>query len=103
MAESTRPKREMSRTLRRDLSTDKLDRKLSEAMKSQPLARHAVELPVVGRAVLVAAVATLIVALLLSPKLGAVVLIVVFFASWAIFATRSYGRRRSTKPSGDDG
>ena len=93
----------MSRELRGDLSRDKLDRKLSDAMKSRPLAKHAVEPRVVVRAVLVAAVATLIFALLFSPKLGAVVLIVAFFGSWALFAARDYNRRRKTRPADDDG
>jgi Flp pilus assembly protein TadB len=96
------PLRTMSRTLRRDLSGERLDDKLSDAMSSQPLARHALELRVVGRAVLVAAVATLVFALLLSPQIGAAVLILSFLGSWALFATRDYERRRRTSSADDD-
>jgi len=47
-------------------------------------------------------VLTLIVSLLLSPKLGAVVLVLSFAIAWFPFAGKDYNRRRPTKPADTD-
>ena len=54
------------------------------------------------KALLIAAVLTLIVSLLLSPKLGALVLVVAFGIAWFVMANKQYNRRRPTKPADED-
>jgi hypothetical protein len=47
-------------------------------------------------------VLAVIVTLLISGKLGALVLVVVFGIAWVAFAGRDYNRRRPTKPVDGD-
>lgn len=90
--------REGFRELREDVSREKLESRLDEAVSDRPVLKYLLDLRIVGRALLIAAVLTLIVSLLLSPKLGALVLVVSFFAIWFGTGIRQYNRRRPTKP-----
>jgi hypothetical protein len=90
------------RQLREDVSRDKLESRLDDAVAERPLVRHLLDMRVVVKALLIAAVLTLIVSVLLSPKLGALVLVVSFGAAWFITATRQYDRRRPTTPADAD-
>jgi Flp pilus assembly protein TadB len=90
------------RQMREDVSRDKIEGRLDDAVSDRPLVRHLLDLRIVVKALLIAAVLTLIVSLLLSPKLGALVLVVAFGAAWFIMANKQYNRRRPTKPAGED-
>jgi hypothetical protein len=90
------------REMREGLSRDKIESRLDDAVSERPVTKHLLDLRIVVRALLIAAVLTLIVSLLLSPKLGAVVLIVSFGAAWFILANRQYSRRRPTQPADSD-
>lgn len=88
--------------VKRDLSRDRVEHRLGDALSQQPIAKHAVDLRVVARAVLIAAVVAAVIALLFSRQLAAVVLVVVFFGSWLALSARSYGQRRQTVAADDD-
>jgi Flp pilus assembly protein TadB len=90
------------REMREGLSRDKIESRLDDATSERPVTKHLLDMRIVVRAVLIAAVLTLIVSLLLSPKLGAVVLVVSFGAAWFILANRQYNRRKPTKPPEED-
>ena len=90
------------REMREGLSRDKIESRLDDVISERPVTKHLLDVRVVVRALLIAAVLTLIVSLLLSPKLGAVVLIVSFGAAWFIIANRQYSRRKPTKPADSD-
>jgi Flp pilus assembly protein TadB len=87
------------REMREGLSRDTIESRLDDAMSERPVTRHLLDMRIVVRAVLIAAVLTLIVSLLLSPKLGAVVLVISFGAAWFILANRQYNRRKPTTPA----
>ncbi len=89
--------RESLGQVREDYSPSNVNERLEDAVSDRPLARHLLDLKVVAKALVIAAVLTLIVSLLLSPKLGALVLVVSFGGAWYFFAQRSYERRRPTK------
>jgi hypothetical protein len=91
------------RELREDVSRDKIEGKLDDAVSERPLVKHLLDLRNVVKALAVAAVLTLIVALLLSPQLGALVLVLSFGIAWVAFAGRDYNRRRPTKPADSGG
>ncbi|MEA2450308.1 MAG: hypothetical protein QOG63_2240 [Thermoleophilaceae bacterium] len=95
---------EGAKELREQASRDNIESKLDDAVSERPLVKHMLDLRNVLKALAVAAVLTLIVSLLLSPKLGALILVVSFGIAWAAFASRDYNRRRPTKPAdeGDD-
>ena len=94
--------REGAREMRDEASRDKIESRLDDAVSDRPLVRHLLDLRNVLKALAVAAVLTLIVALLLSPKLGALVLVVSFGIAWVAFASKDYNRRRPTKPADAD-
>jgi hypothetical protein len=94
--------RESASGLRKEASRDKLESRFDEALNERPLARHLLDLRIVVRALIIAAVLCLIVSLLLSPKLGALVLVAGYIAAWMILATRQYNERKPTKPAGAD-
>ena len=97
MAENT----EMREGAREMLSPRGANERLEEAVAERPLARHLLDFKIVGRAVLIAAVLTIVCAILFSPILGAVVLVLSFFASWILLAARSYEQRRPTVREGE--
>jgi Flp pilus assembly protein TadB len=90
------------REMRENLSRDNIENRLDDAVSERPVTKHLLDMRIVVRAVLIAAVLTLIVSLLLSPKLGAVVLVISFGAAWFILANRQYSRRRPTKPADEN-
>jgi uncharacterized membrane protein YgcG len=85
------------RQMREDVSREKLESRLDDAVSERPVTKHLLDLRIVAQALLIAAVLTLIVSLLLSPKLGALVLVVSFGALWFGLASRQYNRRKPTK------
>lgn len=95
--------RDGAREMREDMSRDKLEGRLNDAVDERPLVRHLIDLGVVVRALAIAAVLCLVVSLLLSPKLGALVLVLAFFGAWLALASRQYNRRRPTKAVGGEG
>ena len=94
--------RDGAHQIRHDLSRDQLEERVEGAMKEKPLLRWLLDLRVLLRAVLVAAVLTLIAALLFSPPFGGVVLVLSFVGAWLILAHREHSRRRPTKPARED-
>jgi lysylphosphatidylglycerol synthetase-like protein (DUF2156 family) len=85
------------------LSPRKVNARLEQAVAERPQARQLLDLRIVVRAVLIAAVLTIICAILFSVVLAAFVLVLSFFASWILMSRRSYDRRRPTRPAeGDD-
>jgi hypothetical protein len=90
------------RQLREDVSRDKIESKLDDAVSERPVTKHLLDMRIVAKALLIAAVLTLIVSLLLSPKLGALVLVVAFGALWFGLASRDYNSRKRTKPADAD-
>jgi hypothetical protein len=73
-----------------------VNERLEEAVAERPAARHLLDLKIVGKALLIAAVLTIIALILFSPLLAGVVLVLSFFASWILMALRSYEKRRPT-------
>jgi hypothetical protein len=92
-----------TRELRKDVSRDRIEEKLDDAVSDKPLLKYLLDLRNVFVALAIAAVLTLFVSVASSMKLGALVLVVSFFAAWVILAARDYNQRRPTKPvdSGD--
>jgi hypothetical protein len=90
------------RQLREDVSRDKIEGRLDEAVSERPVTKHLLDMRIVAKALLIAAVLTLIVALLLSPKLAALVLVISFGALWFGLASRQYNARKPTKPADAD-
>lgn len=102
IGESAEAVRESADSMRHEMSREKVDRRLDDALSKQPILKHALEFPVVGRAVLIAAVVALVLGLLASPQIAAIALVLVFLGSWLALATRSYERRRKTLAAQED-
>src|SRR3954471_24490690 len=94
--------KEGAHEMRENVSRDNIESKLDDAVSDRPLVKHLLDLRNVLKGVAVAAVLCLIVSLLLSPKLGALVLVLGFGIAWVAFAAKDYNRRRPTKPVDDD-
>jgi hypothetical protein len=88
---------EIRQGVRDMLSPEEANERLEHAVAERPLARHLIDLRILGRAVLIAAVLTIISLILFSAVLAAVVLVISFFASWILLASRSYETRRPTR------
>ena len=88
--------------MRENVSRDNIEGKLDDAVSDRPLVKHLLDLRNVLKGLAVAAVLTLIVSLLLSPKLGAIVLVIAFGIAWVAFSASEYNKRRPTKPADDD-
>jgi CHASE2 domain-containing sensor protein len=82
--------------MREMLAPDNVNERLEQAVDERPLAKYLLDLKIVLRAVLIAAVLTIICLILFSPLLAGIVLVLSFFASWILMAMRSYERRRPT-------
>ena len=95
--QSARDVRESTRGMRRELTPRKVERRLTKEVEQRPLAEHFIDLGVVAKAVLIAAVITLIAALLISLPLGGIALILSFIVAWIVLAKRHYERRRPTR------
>jgi hypothetical protein len=89
---------EIRQGVREMLSPEEANERLEKAVEERPLARHLIDLRIVARAVLIAAVLTIVSLILFSAALAAVVLVISFFASWILLASRSYEKRRPTQP-----
>lgn len=101
--ERTAALRDDARNMRESVRRDNLERKLEDVVEERPAARSFLEPRPILMALGIAAVLTLIVALLMSVKLAAVVLVLSFFAAWAILSRRNYDARRPTKdPDAED-
>jgi Flp pilus assembly protein TadB len=94
--------REDARHMRESVSRDNLEEKLEGVVEDRPAVRPFLEFRPLAIAVAIAAVLTLIVALVTSVAVGAVVLVVSFFAAWAFMALRSYDRRRPSEEAFED-
>ncbi len=97
--ERTEAIRDDARQMRESVRRENLERKLEGVVEERPAARSFLEPRPILIAAGIAALLTLIVALLLSVQLAAVVLVLSFFASWAILSRRTYEKRRPTKDS----
>lgn len=95
--ERTAAIRDDMRNVRESVSRDKLEQRLENVVEERPAARSFLEPRPIAYAVGIAAVLTLIVALLLSVQLAALVLVLSFFASWAVLSRRHYDKRRPTR------
>lgn len=100
--ERTAAVRDDARQMRESLRKENLEQKLENAVDERPAARSFLEPRPLLTAVAIAAVLTLIFALLLSVQLAALVLVVSFFASWAILSRRTFEKRRPTTDANAD-
>jgi Flp pilus assembly protein TadB len=91
-----------ARQIREDMSRDKIESRLDDAVAERPAIKHLLDLRIVVKALLIAVVLTLIVSVLLSPKLGAVVLVLAFGGLWVGLAMKDYNRRKPTRPADED-
>ena len=95
--ERTEAMREDARNMRESVRRENVEEKLGEVVKERPGVRPFLEFRPLVIAVAVAAVLTLIAALLFSPAFAAVVLVVSFAAAWVIVSMREYSKRRPTE------
>ena len=103
MGERTSAMREDARNMRESVRRDNLEEKLEDVVEEKPGVRPVLEPRPLLIALGIAAVLTLIVALLASVRLAALVLVISFFASWAIVSLRSFDKRRPTQdPDAED-
>ena len=100
--ERTAAMREDARNLRDSMRRENIAGKLAEVVGAQPAARSFLEPRPLLTAVAIAAVLTLIVALLFSVKLAALVLVLSFFGAWAALSRRHYDQRRPTRDANAD-
>jgi Flp pilus assembly protein TadB len=100
--ERTAAIRDDVRNMRESVSRDNLEQKLEEVVEEKPATRSFLEPRPILMAVAIAAVLTLIVALLLSVQLAALVLVLSFGISWVALSQRDYGQRRPTKDANAD-
>ena len=90
------------RTVARQMSPSELNPKLEEAVQNQPLLEQLLSFKVLGKAVAIGAVVALILFVLMSPVMAGLGLIVAFFASWFVLATRAVDKSRPVKSERDD-
>jgi Flp pilus assembly protein TadB len=95
--ERTAAIRDDMRCMRESVSRENLEERLEGVVDERPAARSFLEPRPLAIAVGIAAVLTLIVALLLSVQLAALVLVLSFFVSWVMLSRRNYDRRRPTR------
>jgi Flp pilus assembly protein TadB len=101
--ERTEAMREDARQLRESVRKDNLEGKLEDVVKERPGVRPFLEPRPLLIAVGVAAVLTLIFALLFSVALAAVVLVLSFGITWVAVSMRTYDKRRPTEEKGSPG
>lgn len=89
--------REDARKMRESVSRDNLEGRLEDAVEERPALKELLEPRPIAIAVGIAALLTLIAALLVSLPAAAIVLVLSFFATWAFLAMQSYERRRPTR------
>lgn len=101
--ERTEAMREDARQLRESVRKDNLEEKLEGVMKERPGARPFFEVRPLVIAVGVAALLTIIAALLFSMAFAAVVLVLSFGITWVAVSMRTYDKRRPTEDTGSPG
>jgi Flp pilus assembly protein TadB len=99
--ERTEAMREDARHMRESMRKDNLEEKLEGVVEEKPGIRPFLELRPLLIALGIAALLTLIAALLFSVALAGIVLVLSFAITWVAVAMRSYDKRRPTeeKPS----
>jgi Flp pilus assembly protein TadB len=102
VGETTEGIREGARELRGSMSRDKIEERAESMVEERPMVRHALNLRAVAIALAIAVVLTLIVGLLLSWKIGAIVLVLSFGIAWLVLSKRSYESRRPTRAADED-
>jgi Flp pilus assembly protein TadB len=95
--ERTEAMREDARHMRESVRRENIEEKLEGVVKERPGVRPFLDLRPLAIAVGIAAVLTLITALLLSVTLAAVVLVVSFAISWVAVSKLKYEERGETK------
>jgi Flp pilus assembly protein TadB len=95
--ERTEAMREDARQLRESVRKDNIEEKLEEVVKERPGVRALLEFRPLAIAVGIAAVLTLIAALLFSIAVAAVVLVLSFGIAWVVMSRRSYDTRRPSE------
>ena len=88
---------EQVKAVRDDFAPSKLNDRLEEVLEERPKARRLLDFSIVGKALLAAVVVALVLALLVSPKIAAIALVVIFVGGWLLGAQLSYDQRRETK------
>ena len=84
--------------IREDFSKDNIETKLRESVQERPVLKYLLDMGIVLRALLIAAIICLIV-VWVSPKAAGFFLVVGFLGAWAGLAVREYNRRRPTEPA----
>jgi Flp pilus assembly protein TadB len=95
--ERTAAIRDDVRNMRESVSRDNLEQKLEEVVEEKPATRSFLEPRPLLTALAIAAVLTLIAALLLSVQLAALVLVLSFGIAWVALSQRDYDQRRPTR------
>jgi Flp pilus assembly protein TadB len=95
--ERTEAMREDARQLRESVRKDNLEERLEGVVKERPGVRPFLELRPLLIALGVAAVLTLITALLFSVGFAGIVLVLSFGIAWVVVSMRSYDKRRPTE------
>jgi hypothetical protein len=90
------------REIRNDLSRERMETRIEDAIEEKPIVKYLIDLRILFRAVLIGLGLALFSWLLIGPRFAAFLLLVSFFASWAILAAREYNRRRPTQPVDDE-
>ena len=101
--ERTEAMREDARQLRDSVRKDNLEERLEGVVKERPGVRPFLEVRPLAIAVGVAAVLTLIAALLFSVAFAAAVLVLTFGITWVAVSLRTYDKRRPTEEKGSPG
>jgi Flp pilus assembly protein TadB len=100
--ERTEAMREDARQLRESVRKENLEERLEGVVEERPGVRPFLELRPLLIAVAIAAVLTIIAALLTSLAIAAIVLVLSFAIAWVVMSRRSYSERRPTKDAGED-
>jgi Flp pilus assembly protein TadB len=101
--ERTEAMREDARQLRESVRKDNLEEKLEDVIQERPGVRPFLEVRPIAIAVGVAALLTIIAALLFSVAFAAVVLVLSFGITWVAVSLRTYDKRRPTEDKGSPG
>jgi Flp pilus assembly protein TadB len=95
--ERTEAMREDARQMRESVRRENLEEKIEDVVQERPGVRPFLDLRPLAIAVGIAAVLTLITALLVSVALAAVVLVVSFAIAWVALSKLKYEERASTR------
>jgi Flp pilus assembly protein TadB len=95
--ERTEAMREDARQMRESVRRENIEEKLEDVVEERPGVRPFLDLRPLAIAVAIAAVLTLIAALLISPAIAAVVLVLSFAIAWVALSKLRYEERGETK------